>query len=50
MFGYQFPTWLPLLFFAILLISAFFIGTWLNKTDRNYNGIIKKKDDPSKRY
>ncbi|MDP5139284.1 MAG: hypothetical protein NWP83_02300 [Spirosomaceae bacterium] len=39
MFDYQFPTWLPILFFAVLLTSAFLVGTWLNKTDRDYEGI-----------
>ncbi|MFT6205571.1 MAG: hypothetical protein ACI9V1_003682 [Spirosomataceae bacterium] len=44
MFDYQFPTWVPLLFFATLLTTAFLIGTWLDKTDRNYEkiGILRK--------
>lgn len=36
MFGYQFPTWLPLTFFVVLLVSAFFVGKWLLKNDRKY--------------
>ncbi|SOE19774.1 hypothetical protein SAMN06298216_0277 [Spirosomataceae bacterium TFI 002] len=36
MFDYQFPTWLPILFFVTLLTGAFLIGKWLVKKDRNY--------------
>lgn len=36
MFGYQFPTWLPILFFVVLLVSSFFVGKWLLKNDRKY--------------
>jgi hypothetical protein len=36
MFGYQFPTWLPILFFVTLLAGAFLMGSWLKKRDRNY--------------
>jgi hypothetical protein len=38
MFGYQFPTWLPILFFVLLLGVAAIIGRWLLKNDRNYKG------------
>ncbi len=42
MFGYQFPTWVPILFFVLLLSTAFVIGKWLVKNDRDYKGIGKK--------
>lgn len=42
MFGYQFPTWLPILFFVLLLSGAFVVGKWLVKNDRNYKGIGRK--------
>lgn len=42
MFDYQFPTWLPIAFFVVLIISSFIVGTWLNKNDRGYKGIFKK--------
>lgn len=38
MFGYQYPTWLPILFFVVLLGTAFLVGKWLVKNDRNYKG------------
>lgn len=40
MFGYQFPTWIPILFFVVLLSTAFIVGRWLQKNDRNYKGIL----------
>lgn len=39
MFGYQFPSWVPILFFVVLLLSAFVVGKWLVKNDRDYDGI-----------
>jgi hypothetical protein len=42
MFGYQFPTWLPILFFVTLITGSFLVGLWLVKNDRNYKGIGKK--------
>ncbi len=36
MFGYQFPTWLPITFFVVLLVSSFIVGKWLVKNDRKY--------------
>lgn len=38
MFGYQYPTWLPIAFFVVLLLSAYAIGKWLVKNDRDYKG------------
>ncbi len=38
MFGYQFPTWYAIAFFVILLGSAFAVGKWLVKKDRDYKG------------
>ena len=45
MFDYQFPTWLPILFFVTLLTAAFLTGKWLVKNDRQYDGfkMFKKK-------
>lgn len=42
MFGYQFPTWVPILFFVVLLSVAFIVGKWLVKSDRDYKGIGRK--------
>jgi hypothetical protein len=42
MFGYQFPTWLPILFFVVLLAGAFVIGKWLVNNDKDYKGIGRK--------
>ncbi|MFC3809946.1 hypothetical protein [Lacihabitans lacunae] len=42
MFGHQFPTYLPIAFFVILLVTAAIVGRWLVKNDKNYKGIIKK--------
>lgn len=36
MFGYQFPTWVPVVFFIVLIASAIGVGLWLQKNDRNY--------------
>ncbi len=41
MFGYQFPTWLAIGFFVVLLLVSFLVGRWLVKNDKNYKGIIK---------
>lgn len=38
MFGYQYPTWLPILFFVVLMVLAYVVGKWLVKKDRNYKG------------
>ena len=38
MFGYQYPTWLPIAFFVGLILTAFAVGKWLVKNDRNYKG------------
>ncbi|CAH0994128.1 hypothetical protein EMA8858_00235 [Emticicia aquatica] len=38
MFGYQYPTWYAIAFFAILMLSAFAVGKWLVKKDRDYDG------------
>ena len=38
MFNYQFPTWVAIVFFIVLLTGAFVAGKWLVKKDRNYNG------------
>ena len=38
MFGYQYPTWLPILFFVVLIATAFAVGKWLVKNDRKYKG------------
>lgn len=38
MFGYQYPTWLPIAFFVVLILTAFAVGKWLVKNDRNYKG------------
>jgi hypothetical protein len=38
MFGYQFPAWVPILFFVVLLVLATIVGRWLVKNDRNYKG------------
>ncbi len=42
MFGYQFPTWLPVLFFITLLLVSTVVGMWLVKNDKNYKGIGRK--------
>lgn len=36
MFGYQYPTWLALVFFVALLALSFAVGKWLNKKERDY--------------
>lgn len=36
MFDYQYPTWLPIVFFVVLLTGAYLVGKWLVKKDRNY--------------
>ncbi len=36
MFGYEFPTWLPILFFVVLLVGSYIVGKWLVKNDRKY--------------
>ncbi len=36
MFGYQFPTWVPILFFVSLLVLSFLTGKWLVKKERKY--------------
>lgn len=38
MFAYQFPNWLVIGFFVVLLSTAIAVGVWLVKNDRNYNG------------
>lgn len=38
MFNYQFPTWLPIVFFVVLLFGSFLVGKWLVNKDRNYKG------------
>ncbi len=38
MFGYQYPTWVPLLFFAVLMLASYGVGKWLVKNDRDYKG------------
>jgi len=38
MYDYQFPAWLPISFFVILLVLAFLVGKWLVKKERNYKG------------
>lgn len=40
MFGYQYPVWIPVLFFVVLLTAAFLVGRWLVKNDRDYKGIL----------
>ncbi len=42
MFGYQFPTWVPVLFFITLLLVSTAVGMWLVKNDKNYKGIGRK--------
>jgi hypothetical protein len=39
MFGYQYPTWVAILFFVVLLAISFAVGRWLVKKDRNYDGL-----------
>jgi hypothetical protein len=38
MFGYQYPTWLPIAFFVVLLALSYAVGKWLVKNDRDYKG------------
>ena len=38
MFGYQYPTWVAILFFVVLLGLSFAVGKWLVKNDRKYKG------------
>jgi hypothetical protein len=41
MFGYQFPTWVAILFFVTLLGVSYLVGKWLLKNDKNYKGLFK---------
>jgi hypothetical protein len=41
MFGYQFPTWLAITFFIVLLSVSALVGRWLLKNDKNYKGLFK---------
>ncbi len=38
MFGYQYPTWLPIAFFVVLMAVSYGVGKWLVKNDRDYKG------------
>jgi uncharacterized protein YneF (UPF0154 family) len=38
MFGYQFPAWIAILFFVVLLVASWIVGKWLVKNDRDYKG------------
>jgi type VI protein secretion system component VasF len=40
MYGHQFPVWVPVLFFVVLLTVAYIVGKWLVKNDRNYKGLL----------
>lgn len=42
MHNYQFPTWLPVAFFVVLIVLSYAVGKWLVKNDRNYNGLGRK--------
>ncbi len=38
MYDYQFPAWLSIAFFVVLLVLAFLVGKWLVGKERNYKG------------
>lgn len=38
MFGYQYPTWLAIVFFVVLIALSFAVGKWLIKKERDYKG------------
>lgn len=38
MFGVEFPNWVPILFFVVLLSGAYFVGKRLESKDRKYDG------------